>query len=1049
MGVALLLGLVCSALVACRPQAPATARADGATQLVWQRLPVETEPGLGSPPSLTRDDGRKATLRSVAVRGVIVPPVASTQVELVFDEIPMPNEGATFSIDLPPGAALNRFAVHDESGWHDAEPITPEQAAGPLTSVEPAFDDDPHGPRNFSARVLTQPGQQPHLLVEYASTLPAPETPYVVRLAGLPRLDALDVTVRIADQTSPHVYRLTHENFTPDRDFSISADKLGKSSDFQALYAGKYAVARIQPETTRSPDVTFLVDTSASQPVPLPKIADFLIALSKELAHAPSPPFVTVMSFDQDIRPIVVRARAPLSEKQLAPLSALGRLGGTDLMYAVEQLMAQGMPHRQIVMLSDYENTVLPVGSSFNIARSDLARMDSLVADAASKRSLLEKYAAPLGYKPLRPGIIARVDETSAHVAKLLLQPTPSKTSVQVKGASWSSPGESEYGLGEFFPEVGTALWVFAEYEDAAPLRVHVNGNAKPAVPPVNDETLAVLLKRVVGGARLNELLARYPQGHAEPQAAARGISEVARLGTEYGLLSPLSSFVVKAAPNGPKARLLGGRIVDASRTRMVMSTTIAEPEKPAPRDDKCPELIGLVNQSRDEADEGCPPLYVGFAESTLSIFAEVAFAAGSNEPLTKTSPHLDQLVNLLILRPQFAKLRVRSAVEAQAEGVVRYLVKHGIAANRLESGRLLEGELPPRKRTPKCKITGQRVLIEVREMNLGYIDQRVVRKPLQTVAQPGPSRLTDIDRLIRASWTAQPAGTQLSDALTNSERWLAEEPKNPVAYVALGNSLHANRDKERAARVYGSLFDLKVPGAALDTAAALRLQLLAGVTRARREHGGEYASEHRWWQIAMRTFRQQWQDKTDRVEGSRGYAYAALAAGEYADAYGMMFEAASHSAIAAEIELPVFAHVYLHSETHAPASLEGLLPTRCWFPMQGSVLGAVLSWEDRDSEIEVNVTSLKSGFTYDSVLTERTPGATLKWLPLPEDDAAYPIRVSVRAERIGKNGYAFGVLRVLNYTGRGRLYLEQKPFVVTLAGESIPLYEPPILQRP
>ena len=56
---------------------------------------------------------------------------------------------------------------------------------------------------------------------------------------------------------------------------------------------------------------------------------------------------------------------------------------------------------------------------------------------------------------------------------------------------------------------------------------------------------------------------------------------------------------------------------------------------------------------------------------------------------------------------------------------------------------------------------------------------------------------------------------------------------------------------------------------------------------------------------------------------------------------------------------------------------------------------------------------------------------------------------VSFRDMSDAQRESAFGMLRVLNYNGRGRVSLEQKPFVVSLIGESLALYEPPILQRP
>jgi len=102
-----------------------------------------------------------------------------------------------------------------------------------------------------------------------------------------------------------------------------------------------------------------------------------------------------------------------------------------------------------------------------------------------------------------------------------------------------------------------------------------------------------------------------------------------------------------------------------------------------------------------------------------------------------------------------------------------------------------------------------------------------------------------------------------------------------------------------------------------------------------------------------------------------------------------------------------------------------------------------------KDSELEVNVTSVEGHYGYDSTLNEHGSGGGLKWIPLPADDASYPIRVSVRAKRLSKNGYAFGTLRTLDSLGTERVRVEEHPFVVTQVDEPLTVLREEILQRP
>jgi hypothetical protein len=162
-----------------------------------------------------------------------------------------------------------------------------------------------------------------------------------------------------------------------------------------------------------------------------------------------------------------------------------------------------------------------------------------------------------------------------------------------------------------------------------------------------------------------------------------------------------------------------------------------------------------------------------------------------------------------------------------------------------------------------------------------------------------------------------------------------------------------------------------------------------------------------------------------------------------------MIWEASNYSSFIKQVELPLFAHLYLAHERDAANLVEGFFPSHCLFPLQADVLGAVLSWEDVESELEVTVKSVAGGYGYDSVLSERSAGGALKWVPLPGADAAYPIQITVRAKSLSKNGYAFGVLRVLNTRGKGRIFTEEKPFVLTAPGEELVVLEQQILQRP
>lgn len=1022
------------ALAACRPsQAPtATQAPSGVTQLSWQKLPEASAPG--APPSLKTDAGAKVKLRRVTVRAMVVPPLAFTELELSFDEFI--GEGATLDVDLPPGSAVSRFAVQDNGAWQNAKLADNAQAKQTIGTTLPAPAPtfaEPGAARRFSARLLKGSGPT-RLLLGYAEILPSVQSSYRVHLDGLPKLDSLQVSVELKTD-APRRFELSRKSFVPDRDFVLDSAALGATAATTELRAGRYFVLRQPADATPSTELSFLVDTSQSQTTPLDQLSDRLALLSERLAKLSPGLLLSVVAFDQEVLPIVIKARAPLTAEQLAPLRQRRRLGGTDLVYALSETIAAGLPHRHFVMLSDFDGTIKPVGNAFNIDRSEMLRLDIVVKDADGERALRERLQRTSGY--LYPGVLSRWNDDLQAFAQRLLLPTPKKTSLSMDGADWATSS-----LTREAPPVGEDLLILSETGQKGSLELKLGGATHELPRPSTDPTLVELLRHVVGQARLDQGVGAFGGGYDDDQVAAlEGFHEAA---LEYGVLSPYSSFVVFGANGAP----LAGRAFETANSPGLTRYTMAQPKAKAPEPNACPDLIGLVNSQFDTAKKGCPPLLVSFAQESPRIVAQVAFAAGS-QPNAAASPHLAQLADLLELRSELTKVEVLATSKAAAEGVVKYLVGRGIAATRLQAGILVQGTLAPRKLAADCKTKGEDVLLEVREMKL---PAALVDVPSNVAAAPAaaPSRSAGIQALIHAARKEYENRSPYDEALRASERWVSEEPQNPAAYATLGQTLLYARDEPNAARAFGTLFELDAPRAGLDVAAGLRfLQVAPLRARALRNEGDATTLETRLGALAMKAFRQQWQDHQEQFEGARAYAYTALRSEQYSDAFGMIWEAAKYSSFIQQVELPLFAHLYLAHERDAAHSIERFFPSQCLFPLRADVLGAVLSWEDVESELEVTVKSVEGGYSYDSVLSERSAGGALKWLPLPNTDDAYPIQVSVRAKQLSKNGYAFGVLRVLNTRGKGRISTEEKPFVLTAPGEQLVVLEETILQRP
>src|SRR5262249_55260349 len=144
------------------------------------------------------------------------------ELHLAFaNDDPRMREG-TFSIQLPEGAAVSRFAMKIGGRWQEGEVVERETARTAYESfvhrkVDPAMLEKEAG-NVFRGRVFPIfPGEAKDLIVSYTHELPRGADPYRLALRGLPRIDQLDVQLYVPSQKKAYVLR--RQSIAPDRDF--------------------------------------------------------------------------------------------------------------------------------------------------------------------------------------------------------------------------------------------------------------------------------------------------------------------------------------------------------------------------------------------------------------------------------------------------------------------------------------------------------------------------------------------------------------------------------------------------------------------------------------------------------------------------------------------------------------------------------------------------------------------------------------------------------------------------------------------------------------
>ncbi len=194
-----------------------------------------------APVSLTASDGTGLRLVTLKARGVVEEPLAFTELHLVFEN---PNDRTIegrFEIEMPPDAAISRFAMLIDGKWQEGEVV--ERRAAQVAyedflhrKQDPALLENNAG-NAFSARVFPiRPRERKELIVSYSQELRSSAEPYRLMLRGLPELDELDASVILREPAaapsglstslattggSQRVIELRRQKWTPDQDLEV------------------------------------------------------------------------------------------------------------------------------------------------------------------------------------------------------------------------------------------------------------------------------------------------------------------------------------------------------------------------------------------------------------------------------------------------------------------------------------------------------------------------------------------------------------------------------------------------------------------------------------------------------------------------------------------------------------------------------------------------------------------------------------------------------------------------------------------------------------
>ena len=505
-----------------------------------QLTPVDA----AAPFTLTASDGSGLLLSRLDARAVVEGPLAFTELHLYFHNPEDRTREGTFTITLPPGAAISRFAMENAGEWQEAEVVEKKLARRAYDDFlhrrqDPALLEKAAG-NQFSARVFPIAAKQnKHLVLSFSQELGGQA--YTLPLRGLPKTEQVDVTLLATTADGrPANQALNQKDWQPDRDFVAAAPPAAAAVTAGDLVAGTFAftggVAAAAPADPPR-QLTLLVDTSASRALGFKAYVASVRALISGLRTTYGDPIaVRVVAFDQDTQVVFDGFAADYGETQDATLLARGAAGASNLVQAIESLStSRPLSLRRVVVITDAVVTAGPETPALVAAIKQLPadRLDVVLAGGIRD----ERLAATMVRAGLpHAGDVHDLDRGIDGVVAGLADPVLVDVPIEVPGAAWVYPRTVPAA------RPGSVLMVYARMKQPTrSIDVIIGGDRRTI--GLGRATPA-LLARAVAGAEIEELENQLDAAGAGP--AAGGLrDEITRRSVKHRVLSSQTSMLV------------------------------------------------------------------------------------------------------------------------------------------------------------------------------------------------------------------------------------------------------------------------------------------------------------------------------------------------------------------------------------------------------------------------------------------------------------------------------------------------------------------------
>ena len=520
--------------------------------------------GTPSPMSLTASDGTGLKLISLKARAVVEEPLAFTELHLVFENPTDRTIEGRFEINMPPHAAISRYAMKINGQWQEGEVVERRAAQVAFEDAlhrkqDPALLENKAG-NAFSARVFPIfARERKELIVSYSQELTSSAEPYRLMLRGLPELAELDASV-VLKETAPasagastslatsaaqtRVIELKRQGWTPDQDLEVRS---GVVSQVVGLRHENLAVARIAPTGAMPPapigGLTVLFDTSASRALDFDRQLVDLVGLLEGLRAQTGEDFaLRVVCFDQTTAEVYAGPASGFGTAQVERISTRRALGASDLRQALAAV-ATGPVSPRLLILSDGVATAGATelaqleAAARALADVGVQRIDAIVDGGIQDAGTLKAVAtAALPHK----GVVADGRLPLTTLAHKLASATLPTMDVHVPGAAWVWPEQVEGA------QPGDELLVYADLPAGAAMKVVLTGDTLIETDIPGTLVERPLLERAWVGARIDRLNRTRSRLEADDRDARGALKQqIIAISTKYRVLSDFTAMLV------------------------------------------------------------------------------------------------------------------------------------------------------------------------------------------------------------------------------------------------------------------------------------------------------------------------------------------------------------------------------------------------------------------------------------------------------------------------------------------------------------------------